>query len=51
MEINPIPPQQPSKEPQPKKETHPSIPALMEQLAHLFRDIIHESKDKDIKKE
>lgn len=47
MEIKRTPPQQPSKEPESKKETHPSIPALMEQLAHLFRDIIHEVKDKD----
>jgi hypothetical protein len=50
MEIKPIPPQEPNKQPPPKKEIHPTIPALMEQLSQLFRDILHQSDDKDIKK-
>lgn len=56
MDIKPIPPQEPVKKPEPenkgdaKKETNAPIYAVTEQLAQLFRDILHEGQDKDIKK-
>lgn len=46
MEIKPIPPHEPSnKHPESKKKVHPSIPAVMEQLAQLFRDVLQSGNE------